>query len=136
MNSKETLDKVLTVLGIQSPVAVVEPEVVLAEPIPEVEEPVKEEEEEVEEKMSVEEIIAGMEARLKSCENMIAAMSAEEVKEEVPSELLPIPTAMAKQELSSTKFNGAPVTEAKVEVSVKDKFTGTMGTVLSRLYGN
>jgi hypothetical protein len=147
--AKSTLDKVMAVLGMQAPVAVaepaVEPAVELAEGdpiVPEEEVPAVEEVKEEETKMSVEDMISALDAKVSAIADAVAKLVAAEVEDEAPlaplapvEEAAPIPTAMNKLS-AQPKFNGAPVETPKNSDAVKLKVDGTMSTVLSRLYGN
>jgi D-ribose pyranose/furanose isomerase RbsD len=145
MNSKETLNKVMTLLGmhkqdeevvapeVQEETKEVEATVELAVedlPLPTPEEE-KKDEEVKEEKMAIEDVVAALEARIKSLEDKLAAA---EVEVEVPEE-----EEMGKKKntmmSSEKKFTGAPVEKIalKADPAFSMKVEGTMARVFQRL---
>jgi hypothetical protein len=149
MNSKETLNKVMQLLGMhKQDEEVVAPEVqeeIKAEeapvelavedlPMPTPEEE-KKDEEVKEEKMAIEDVVAALEARIKSLEDKLANSEVEvEAKYDKEEE-----EEMGKKKntmmSSEKKFTGAPVEKIalKADPAFSMKVEGTMARVFQRL---
>jgi hypothetical protein len=144
MNSKETLNKVMTLLGmhkqdeevvapeVQEETKEVEATVELAVedlPLPTPEEE-KKDEEVKEEKMAIEDMVAALEARIKALEDKLANAEVEvEAKYDKEEEK---EIQMSKVE---KKFTGAPVEKIalKADPAYSMKIEGTMARVFQRL---
>jgi hypothetical protein len=144
MNSKETLNKVMQLLGmhkqdeevvvpeVQEEIKAEEAPVKLAEETLPLPTPEEEEKEEEKTEMAIEDVVAALEARIKSLEDKLAAA---EVEVEMPEEEEEMAKKKKTMMSSEKKFTGAPVekTTLKADPAFSMKVEGTMARVYQRL---
>lgn len=149
MNSKETLQKVMNIIGLTQGAKAEEAELAvapvvdetektqeLAEPAP-MEPQAPAEPAEEEKKDPIAELSAKVDALMAKLDILVAAAEKdveEDVVEEKPA-AMPMMSKAKEANLSAAKpFNGAPVEQQKVDAVVKIKTGDTLSRVLARLY--